>query len=163
MEVKTGLDMVTLQKRLDVAMKVPEDAIAHTEEVSNNFEKDASKRSLLYGSITRKFVMSNTSGLKGSCLCLDFRPMADTIEKLNFFILVNLIRNGKNIDRRIIKKTKKGILKANANNIMKFILTDKRTLNTKSLEDGDVLEVIFKSETKQINRVYFANLYITKE
>lgn len=156
------LDRITLESRLTKTRPIELDCIAHTKEI-NDLEKDSSGRSIFLGTLVREYPIESHEKLKKLSLRIDFRPLFDSIERIDAFIIVKLFRKGSCIERKAYKKVLCKKINANVNSCMELALTDRRTFGKRNLEASDVLEVTLTNKTKQNSKIYFGNMYIKKE
>lgn len=117
----------------------------------------------MFGTIQRNFLVSSVHKIKNMKLFIDYRPLTDTNERLDFIIDVRCIRSGKQVDKLILKHTIDGDIKSDGKNIIEFKLSHKRLLNVKAVNDYDVLSVTVKQTRQPEKTIYFANMYISKE
>lgn len=91
---KTVVDKITLEIAPLREKKLPVNSIAHNNEISNNLVCDSSGRKIMFGECKRSFIVSGITGLKKMKLTLDYRPMQDTVERMDFIVDIRCIRNG---------------------------------------------------------------------
>lgn len=161
---KTVVDKITVNKKMVLReTKMKGHGFEHSEEV-NELDKDSTKRNLISGSLARKYPLYNMHlPVKKLSLCIDFRPMHDTKEKVDLFIEAKLLRNGQIVDKIVIKFTKELALQAGGKNSIEFALTDRKIFNQKCVQEGDEILIKLNNSMKTKKIVYLGNMYITKE
>lgn len=158
---KTVVDKITQAVALMREKRVPECALELMDEV-NNLEKHKG-RNLLQGTLQRNFLVMQVHKIKSMKLAIDYRPISDVNSRLDFLIDIRCMRNGKQVDKLVLKHTIDDEIKSDAKNILEFKISHKRLLREKAVNDGDILVVTLKQANSSEKPIYFANMYITKE
>ena len=155
------VDNIILKKRSDLA-EIPKHSLTHFEE-ENNLKKDNSGKSLLVGTVKRRYMLDACAGLKKSTARLEFRPLYEVSERVDLSVIIRVIRDGKEVDRKYFKKTLQKTFLPAKNERIDIELSNKRLVAKTALNDGDIVEISVTNKTEHTGKIFFANIYIIKE